>query len=93
MAEMASLRATVHGHVQGVFFRAFVQEQAERLELTGYVRNQPDGVVEVAVEGEKQNLEKLVGYLKTGPPGARVDEVKIDWVEYTGKYKDFSVRY
>jgi acylphosphatase len=93
MAEMASLRATIHGHVQGVFFRASVREQAEKLHLTGFVRNQTDGVVEVGVEGEKQHLEKLVGFLKTGPPGARVDEVRIDWADYTGKYTDFSVRY
>jgi acylphosphatase len=93
MAEMASFRATVHGHVQGVFFRAFVQERAEKLNLTGYVRNQPGDVVEVSVEGEKEHLGKLVGYLKAGPPGAMVDKVKIDWSAYTGNYKDFSVRY
>ena len=93
MAEMASLQATVHGRVQGVFFRAFVEERAEKLNLTGYVRNRPGGVVEVNVEGEKPSLEKLVGYLKTGPHGARVDDVKISWAEYTGNHSNFSVRY
>jgi len=93
MAEMASLQATVHGRVQGVFFRAFVEERAEQLNLTGYVRNRPGSVVEVNVEGEKPSLEKLVGYLQTGPPGARVDDVKISWAEYTGNHSNFSVRY
>jgi acylphosphatase len=93
MAEMASLQATVRGRVQGVFFRAFVVERAEQMNLMGYVRNRPGGVVEVNAEGEKSDLEKLAGYLKTGPPGARVDEVKIGWAEYTGHYSNFKVRY
>jgi acylphosphatase len=93
MAEMASLQAIVRGHVQGVFFRAFVEERAEQLNLKGYVRNRPGGVVEVNAEGEKADLEKLLGYLKTGPPGSRVDEVKFDWAEYTGNFRDFSARY
>ena len=61
MAEMASLQATVHGRVQGVFFRAFVEELGRTVESDGYVRNRPGGVVEVRAEGEKPNLEKLVG--------------------------------
>jgi len=64
MADMASLQATIRGRVQGVFFRAYVEAAAERLNLTGYVRNQPGGVVEVRAEGEKPNLEKMVEALK-----------------------------
>jgi acylphosphatase len=63
------------------------------LNLTGYVCNLPDGTVEVNVEGERQPLEKLVGYLKTGPPAARVDEVVTHWAEYRGAFTDFQVRY
>jgi acylphosphatase len=91
--EMAALRATVHGRVQGVFFRAFVEDHAVQLNLTGYVRNRPGDIVEVNAEGDKPDLEKLVDYLKTGPPGSRVDSVDIDWAEYTGNFKDFSARY
>jgi acylphosphatase len=93
MADMASLQVIVYGRVQGVFFRAFVEGLAEQLRLTGYVRNRPGGAVEVRVEGEKSKLEKLADYLKKGPPAARVDEVKIDWVEYTGGFSNFRVRY
>ena len=92
MAEMASLQATVRGRVQGVFFRAFVEELAEQLNLTGYVRNRPGGVVEVIAEGERPKLEKLVGYLKVGPPVARVNEVKIDWAECSGDFSGFRIR-
>jgi acylphosphatase len=93
MADMASLQAIVHGRVQGVFFRAYVEELAERLNLKGYVRNRTGGAVEVIAEGEKPKLEKLVEYLKTGPPAARVMEVIATWGEYSGGFSSFRVRY
>ena len=93
MADLASLQATVYGRVQGVFFRAFVTRWARELSLAGYVRNLPDGAVEVRAEGERQQLEKLVGYLKVGPPAARVNEVVTGWSEYTGSYTSFDVRH
>ena len=93
MADSASLQATVYGRVQGVFFRAFVTQCARELGLTGYVRNVPDGTVEVWAEGERQQLEKLVGYLREGPPGARVSEVVTSWAEYTGNFSGFSTRH
>jgi acylphosphatase len=91
--DLASLQATVHGYVQGVFFRAFVSHWAEELGLSGYVRNLPSGAVEVVAEGEKKQLEKLIGYLKVGPPSARVERVVTNWSGYSGKYSGFSVRY
>lgn len=93
MADLVALQATVHGRVQGVFFRSFVERWAEQLKLTGYVRNLPDGTVEVRVEGERQQLEKLAGYLQRGPPPARVSNVVTSWTEYTGNYVGFRVRY
>ena len=53
----------------------------------------PDGTVEVRAEGEKQQLEKLIGHLRVGPSAARVDEVLTNWAEYTGEYKGFRIRY
>ena len=93
MTDSASLQATVYGWAQGVFFRAFVNRWARELGLAGYVRNLPGGAVEVRAEGERQQLEKLVIYLKEGPPAARVDEVVTSWSEYTGNYSGFSVRH
>jgi acylphosphatase len=93
MADLASLQATVHGRVQGVFFRAFVAGWARDLGLVGYVCNLPGGAVEARAEGERQQLEKLVGYLKVGPPAARVDKVVTVWSEYTGDYAGFGVRH
>lgn len=93
MTDSASLQAAVYGRVQGVFFRDFVKRHARELGLAGYVRNLPDGAVEVQAEGEKRQLEKLTGYLNSGPPAARVDEVVTRWSEYTGNYSGFSVRH
>jgi acylphosphatase len=92
-AELASLKATIYGRVQGVFFRAYVSENAEDLGLTGYVRNRSDEGVEVVAEGEKERLEKLLQYLKKGPPAARVARMKTHWSEYTGSYSGFRIRY
>ncbi len=94
MADLASVQATVYGYVQGVFFRAFVSRRAAELGLTGYVRNLPGGeAVEVQAEGERNKLEKLVDHLKIGPPAARVEKVVTNWLEYTGDYSRFSIRY
>ena len=94
MADLASVQATVYGRVQGVFFRSFVSRQATQLGLTGYVRNLPDGrAVEVHAEGERKQLEELIGYLKIGPPGAKVQKVDTNWSEYTGRHSHFGIRY
>ena len=93
MAEAASLKATVYGRVQGVFFRDFVAGWARKLGLAGYVRNLPGGAVEVQAEGERKRLEELVDYLRLGPPAARVEKVMTSWSEYTGNYSGFNVSY
>jgi acylphosphatase len=93
-ADLASLQAVVYGYVQGVFFRAFVSRRASELGLTGYVRNLPDReAVEVHAEGERNKLERLMGYLKAGPSAARVKRVETNWSEYTGSYSGFGIRY
>ncbi len=93
MANLASVQATVYGSVQGVFFRDFVARRANELSLAGYVRNLPQGTVEVLAEGERKQLEELISYLKVGSPAARVEKVTTNWSGYTGKYPGFRVRY
>jgi len=93
MADLASVQVIVYGYVQGVFFRAFVSQRATQLGLTGYVRNLPRGAVEVNAEGERKQLDQLIGYLKVGPPSAKVEKVVTNWSEYTGSYSRFSIRY
>ena len=93
MADLASVQVIVYGYVQGVFFRAFAAERATQLGLTGYVRNLSRGTVEVNAEGERRQLDQLIGYLKVGPPSAKVEKVVTSWSEYTGSYSRFSIRY
>lgn len=94
MMGKASFLAIVHGRVQGVYFRAFVQGQARELGLTGYVRNLAGGTsVEVRAEGEKEKLEKLVGYLHIGPEGSRVENVDVEWSAFEGVCEEFKVRF
>lgn len=91
MGELANLRATVRGRVQGVFFRESTRRLAEQLGIFGFVRNLPDHrTVEVVAEGDRERLDELVEFLKVGPPAARVESVETEWSSYTGQYADFS---
>ncbi len=92
--ERASLLATVHGRVQGVFFRSFVHDRAKALGLTGYVKNLSGGrALEVCAEGEKEKLEELLNLLKSGPSRAKVERVDVQWIEYSGRFARFWVNY
>ena len=94
MADAARLSATIYGRVQGVYFRFFVRNVARNLGLTGYVRNLASGdAVEIKAEGQKPQLDSLLGELKAGPPGAWVKRVELDWSGYTGQFDNFSIRY
>lgn len=94
MSELAAVHVTVHGRVQGVNFRYFVERQADSLGLTGYARNLPTGrEVEVFAEGKKDDLETLLDYLRTGPPRASVENIDVVWREYSGAYKRFGVKF
>ena len=70
-------RIRVSGRVQGVWFRAWTQQQARALGVSGWVRNCEDGSVEAHVEGDGAPLEELVTRMGTGPSGARVDRVEV----------------
>ena len=78
--------------MQGVGFRAFVEQSAEVLDLKGWVRNRWDGSVEVLAEGERQDLEKLLAALRRGPRASGVAEVLFEWQPATGEFTYFSVR-
>ena len=85
-------RAMVFGKVQGVFYRASALERAEGLGLKGFVRNLPNGFVELEAEGEEKTLNDLLRWCQHGPPGARVDEVKVTWVNPENGPQTFELR-
>lgn len=70
------IRYVVSGRVQGVFFRASARQEAQRLGLTGWVRNLPDGRVEVLACGEQASLDQFREWLREGPPDAHVESVE-----------------
>ena len=89
--ENASVNILVSGMVQGVFFRASVLEQAQRLGLSGWVKNLADGGVEIVAEGPKHALDQLVAWCKHGPPSAEVDHVSSRWGPHREEFQTFRV--
>ncbi len=89
---LARLEATVHGLVQGVYFRQYTCQEARRLNLVGWVANQPDGTVRVVAEGPEAALRQLLEFLHRGSPAARVERVESAWPAATGSFVVFQVR-
>jgi acylphosphatase len=87
------LELRIQGRVQGVFYRVSAQQKAQRLALTGWVRNCFDGSVELVAEGSRQSCEALLEYCRQGPRGAHVDEVECRWAPATESFDDFAIRY
>jgi acylphosphatase len=73
---VAPLYLRVTGRVHGVGFRWYIRTEAERLGLSGWVRNQPDGSVELAVDGPEDARQELLAAVRRGPPSATVDRVE-----------------
>ena len=92
---MAKIRAHVFvsGRVQGVNFRYYTQRQAQAEGVTGWVRNNADGRVEVLFEGEESNVQSLVQWCRIGPSGARVDDVAVEWLAPTGEFQHFDIHH
>ena len=81
---MKAVQARVTGRVQGVSFRWYTQEQARRLGVAGWVRNEPDGSVLLHAEGEDEAVDALVAWCRTGPAMARVADVAVREAAPTG---------
>jgi acylphosphatase len=78
-------RVRIHGHVQGVFFRAEARARAESLGVSGWVRNAEDGCVEAVFEGGEDRVESILSWCRRGPSGAQVDDVEVAWEEPSGE--------
>lgn len=89
--EMVRAHVWVRGRVQGVGFRAHVEYYALRFSVRGWVRNVGFDTVEAVAEGERQNVERFVEMMKSGPAGARVDEARVEWEPNRGEFTGFSV--
>ena len=69
---------SIHGHVQGVFYRAWSADLARDLGLAGWVRNRRDGSVEMLLNGEEESVRRMIAHCHEGPPAARVDRIDVE---------------
>ena len=81
---MKTLKIIISGTVQGVFFRKFIQEKAQQLDLNGFIRNLDDGKVEVVIEGKDENINLMLDFCKTGPQHAEVKGVEHKEIKHQG---------
>lgn len=87
MSDLISIHCFVSGKVQGVWFRASTKEQADKCGVAGWVRNLPDGRVEVLAAGERSQVARLYDWLHVGPPLAKVTSLtyeELPWQAFTG---------
>ena len=86
-------RILLTGKVQGVFLRYSTKIMAKKFGVNGCIRNLPNGRVECIYEGEKINVDELINYSKIGPSDAKISDIKVDWLNYEGEFKDFKIYY
>ncbi|HOP85891.1 MAG TPA: acylphosphatase [Syntrophorhabdaceae bacterium] len=88
---MKRVHIFVKGIVQGVFFRHFTSQQAKQLGIKGWVRNLPDGRVEMVCEGGEDSIEKIIAWSRRGPQGAVVEDIEVRYEEYKNEFTDFKI--
>ncbi|NSW84917.1 MAG: acylphosphatase [Syntrophobacteraceae bacterium] len=81
----------ISGRVQGVFFRSFTRDTANRLGVKGWVRNLPDNRVEAVFEGDSDRVDRMVAWCHEGSPYGRVEGVHAEEEAYTGEFKRFDI--
>ena len=87
----ARVRVILSGRVQGVAYRQSAADEAQRLGVTGWVRNLPDGRVEVVAEGDEAAVDALVAWCRRGPRLARVDDARITREPFRGEFDAFRI--
>ncbi|MDO5656616.1 MAG: acylphosphatase [Flavobacteriaceae bacterium] len=87
-----TIKITVKGKVQGVFFRNSTKEQADSLKIRGTVENLSNGDVLIVAQGKEENLNKLINWSRQGPERAVVDSVQFEEIEDSNFLKNFIVK-
>ncbi len=93
MKENVRAHLMISGRVQGVFYRMETKSAADRIGVSGWVKNKRDGRVEAVAEGEKEQVEALIQWCREGPPAARVHDVEVSFEPYQGEFASFEVTY
>lgn len=90
---MVQLKIIVSGTVQGVGFRYFTQMKAVQFGITGWVKNQQDGTVEIVATGEQEDLNQFINELRQGNPFSKVSDIKIEQLTEMIPFKSFKIKY
>jgi acylphosphatase len=85
-----AVRLYIKGTVQGIFFRQFIKDNAERNNVKGFVRNLEDGRVEVFIEGNNEDVDKMIELCKKGPKHSQIDDVEIKEEKFQD-FKEFKI--
>lgn len=83
--DQRAVRVRVSGDVQGVFFRASTRDRAQERDVSGWVRNDPEGTVTAVLEGAPEDVDALVEWMREGPPRAQVEQVDVTPTEPDGR--------
>ncbi len=84
-------KITIIGTVQGIFFRNFVKDEADKIGLKGFVRNLEGGNIEVVVEGDDEDIKPFIEKIKEGPKHAIIKDVRVEEKNWIGDFQDFRV--
>tara|TARA_Y100000310_G_C20557660_1_gene751418 strand:- start:64 stop:336 length:273 start_codon:yes stop_codon:yes gene_type:complete len=87
---MKTIRIYIHGLVQGVFFRKFLEDKANELNVRGFCRNLDDGRIEVVAEGKDQDVNEMLELCQKGSPQADVKDIQVQDLKHQG-FKGFKV--
>ncbi|MCB9482174.1 MAG: acylphosphatase [Desulfobacteraceae bacterium] len=93
MENKKAVHLVIKGRVQGVAFRWYAMKKAVEFDVSGYVKNNINGNVEMFIEGNEKNVDSVVNWCRTGPPSADVNEVEEYVEDFIGKYSKFEILY
>ncbi len=93
MTEKQQIKLNITGRVQGVFYRAETQKQADKLGIKGYVKNLANGSVEAVIEGEPSVVSQMIEWCRKGPAISKVNSVETQEISSNSSYSTFEVRY
>ena len=89
---MRRAHLTVHGFVQGVFFRANIRKKSIGLGLHGYAKNLQDGTVEIVAEGQESSIQELINFCNDSPGASKVSKVEVKFEKAQNKFSAFEIK-
>ena len=93
MQSNTRVHAIISGRVQGVFYRLETQKAANRIGVNGWVRNRPDGSVEIMAEGEEGLIDDFIKTVKIGPSFGKVTDMSVEFPESPLYFTTFEIRF